>query len=161
RVTGLTIMGNAVGAGIFFESNVQAFRVDHCTFDQCTLRAFEAIGLDIFGVVDHCTFHNNNISFEYDGDNDKSWAEPSWLGTTNCIDIEDCAFNYDDSSPLTGLDQIFYNGQGARTLMRHCTITSTSKQNVETWDSHGNNSYVTDPNTGAPTNLDMRGTIWT
>lgn len=149
RLSGAAFDGNRLAGGVSVGKD-QTLRLDNCSFTDMYARGVFFWGYRAYGLVDHCTFTNNRIAVEVDGGDNASWNETAGLGTTNAVVVEDCYF-FNDSSGVP-VDQLFYNGQGARVVFRHNSVKSTSTNNVWFWDSHGNCRYLP---------LEARGTIST
>jgi hypothetical protein len=101
RITGFSFSGSedsgviVVGGPTFWK----LFRLDHCLFTNGgTSIAFHSV----YGVVDHCTFTQNDIPLSiraigngtYAADNSSSsFVQPNPAGTDNAVYVEDCTFN--------------------------------------------------------------------
>lgn len=129
RVTGIyfdmsPFAGESSGdrSAIWFYGTCTNLRIDHCYF----LNGQRAINIRGYGygVIDHCTFHDNNISIymgiESDGGN-ASWASPVEPGKTDTMVVEDCTIKNDLPSSAY-IDTELYGQNGARFCFRHNTV---------------------------------------
>lgn len=125
RLSGINVpygSTSANGAGCIAVTGLSTLvRIDTCWFQ--TRRSWAVAPYDVFGVIDHCTFCTNLISFQCGNrwtnevgttrtDGTGSWSMPDFFGTTNAMYVEDCLL------VKSGSDG--YNG--ARFVFRHCTM---------------------------------------
>jgi hypothetical protein len=151
RVTGLSFDGNYTANGIYIcGSEGGAFQVDHCSFAN-----FYSVGIMPCelgpGLINACTFidNYNDIEVTPTTSQNNSWAEPLSLGTTNCVDVENCTFLYYTWSPIKQIST-FSQGNGARTVFRYNTWTNfnTNLSFFPIADAHGNMLPVSNSVTG-------------
>jgi hypothetical protein len=135
RLTGFTIHGIQQDVQQYGRGEIDVYgsshvvRIDHVKFNQpganCIL-----IGGDIWGVIDHCTFINNNglrvavtiLDPNYGGGSygDVSFESPTALGSGQGIYIEDCNFIGTGNAGAGVTDAT----EGGRYVFRHNTVTS-------------------------------------
>jgi len=144
---------------------IHSFRVDHCVFERAKSRAIELLG-SVYGVIDHCRFHNCELVTEPCAGHDKEWNRfrPPYygLGTTNTIVIENCVVLYDDEGKRFGLSPApAACGQGGHYVWRYNLITNAASYNVDGLDLHGNNYYHgSDAVYKETPQCGWRGSIW-
>jgi hypothetical protein len=133
RLTGLTITFGTVtilgGQGsIVASSSSHAFRIDHMKFNDLYNTPIWTHGY-MWGVIDHCIFITSRAyvgmflehnSWQGVGDyGDNSWAQPTNLGSSEFIFVEDNTY-----TSVNG-NQDFIDGlNGARYVARHNTTTN-------------------------------------
>lgn len=149
RITGISFDGNSHGGGIkVWGPDKHNVRVDHCSFTDCCyttyvnsyVRGVWFQGHAIYGVIDHNTFTNCSTYAENDGNNAEDWNESTqFLGTTNCMVIEDNFFR--QNSSCAGPDQQFYVSNGGRVLFRNNVFYDDDPNTSSFWDCHGNNDW--------------------
>jgi hypothetical protein len=199
RMTGITFEGGSLSSGILkyngfigFSGSSQNFRVDHCNFNTNTYTPSGGTGggftiySPLNGVVDHSTFEmigESNGVRDYSGSadyGDTSWSQPTALGTSNFIFLENDIFTYgaandcDEGARMviryntiisnpnqgdTGLWQGHQMGQGT-TRNRSCRVLDVNHNYIYNPNPSGNNEY-TAANLIAFTGLDWANTITT
>jgi len=151
RLTGFTIKyGTVTDMGSHGSINVpgssHAFRIDHVKFNDVYNRGIETTG-DLWGVIDHCTFITSRGAvgiqighFSWQGvgsHGDNSWAQPTNLGTSQFIFVEDNTYN------STAGVQDFVDGiGGSRYVVRHNTTINGSIGGGHGTDSGGRERSV-------------------
>lgn len=128
-------------------ASISAFRVDNCRFNGGK-RAVWPVGW-AYGVVDHNTFINCDVSVSPQGDNTAAWNRGVMYGTTNAVVMENNVFMVDDSAPFEPNEQIYhYSGATSATRFNVFDFTSATSYNGLPFESHGNNgSGIVDPYT--------------
>jgi len=136
RLTGLTITSGTVtsigGQGsINLSGSSHAFRIDHVKFNDLYNGGIQTTG-DMWGVIDHNNFitsrglvgifvaHDSWQGVGSHGDN--SWAQPTNLGTSEFIFIEDNTY----TCTASGVQDFVDGLGGARYVVRHNTTTNGS-----------------------------------
>jgi hypothetical protein len=173
RLSGITFQGGAMGSSgiqkydgfIRLFGASQNIRVDHSDFNTTTYTGTTtAGGMTIYtplnGVVDHVTCEmigESNCVRDYSGSadyGDTSWSQPTQLGSSNFIFLENDIFNAGAANDCD---------QGGRMVIRYSTIISSSTQSdTGLWQGHQmgqgttrnrscrvldvNNNYVYNPN---------------
>ena len=150
RICGISFDGNQTANGICIEGGTQgAFQVDDCVFSHFYALAIQPCVLT--GLINACTFIDNYLDIEVTpiGAQNDSWAQPLSVGTTNCVDVENCSFLYYTWSSVSALNT-FAQGNGARTVFRNNTWTNfnPSVSFFPIVDMHGNMGVVSNSVTG-------------
>lgn len=96
-------------------------RIDHCWFDHgYSCATYTANSGACYGVIDHCSFINADISIQMNG-NWRTWLDPIAAGTTNCLVIEDNVFFKSGASDGDDQESVM-SGHGVRFVVRHNTF---------------------------------------
>jgi hypothetical protein len=122
RITGLEFAISA-GQAIYTLGNCHSFRIDHCKIMATGYTYGILVGsLDDtdqqYGVIDNCIFDNCKV-LVMPGVGDKSWKEPTGLGTDASVYIEDCTFTQSDLSFANCID----SNNGSRYVFRNNTVS--------------------------------------
>src|SRR6266436_3333249 len=152
RLTGFTIKyGTVTDMGSHGSINVpgssHAFRIDHVKFNDVYNRGIETTG-DLWGVIDHCTFSTSRGAvgiqighFSWQGvgsHGDNSWAQPTNLGTSQFIFVEDNIY----LCTAAGVQDFVDGAGGSRYVVRHNTTTNGSIGGGHGTDSTGRTRSV-------------------
>jgi hypothetical protein len=140
RITEIMFDGRGIGCGIeILGAPSPAGRIDHCLLYRHSAYAFQSFGQSE-GVIDHCTFTDNQAPVSINGDNQSAWLRPVGLGTIHQWVIEDCLFFMTGASyaPIAG-----DGSYGARYTWRYNACTNYSGNNgIQAFDTfvenHGN-----------------------
>jgi hypothetical protein len=129
-------------SAIWFYGTCTNLRIDHCYF----LNGQRPINIRGYGygVTDHCTFHDNNISIymgiDSDGGGNASWASPVDPGKIDTMVVEDCKI-INDLPSSAYIDAELYGQNGARFCFRHNTVDySATGVAFVPIDAHGYNT---------------------
>lgn len=122
-------------------ANSYALRIDNCFFrgGEKTIWC-QSPG---YGVIDHCTFYNNNTAIAPWARNLNKgageWAKGFSIGTVNTLVVEDCHFIRDSGVSSFPNGEWLYGQEGAYCTLRYNNFTSTAMTAWDTWgvDAHG------------------------
>jgi hypothetical protein len=152
RISGIQFNGNQTSNILFIRGDLwSSFRIDNCKFINVRYRAI-AVSALLSGLIDSCTFVDCFKTVDVAGGNHEtlSWQLPLTLGTIQSIVMEDCIFLYENWYP-TATAATTSRGQGARSVIRHCTWTN--HLNIGFFpiiDAHGNQLPVAGQTTAEP-----------
>lgn len=150
--------GNYQGSGVFVEDGQKNVRIDHCDFTNMRRHGVQFVGWPAWGVVDHCAFTNCYTGVEANGNDTESWNDTYEVATTNSVVLEDVRFVNNTSSGVTDLNNMVYNSNGGRMIIRRFEVIGNDTGNsLYFLDTHGNNTP--DAPTGNPN--DLRGGLYT
>ena len=104
-------------------------------------------GVNAWGVVDHCTFLNQDMSIQMNGGS-TVWSYPRTTGTTNTLVVEDCKFYVNNSAAGKAgwsEQETFSSGHGIRLVVRNCLIdwTAYTAGNGLPYEQHGKGEPIT------------------
>ncbi|MFP4243318.1 MAG: hypothetical protein ACLFTW_15230 [Chitinispirillaceae bacterium] len=133
RLTNIVLDGDRRGGGVQMRTDNLNFRVDNSTFRNFGTRAVQTYG-DVKGLVDNNEFlENRPTDIVVYGDNDKSWNEPTKLGTDDAVYIEDNVFTHRRVKNSHSVS----SNRGSKYVFRYNTIND-GDQNTNPIDAHGN-----------------------
>jgi hypothetical protein len=163
RLSGIRVNSSFNHEGIVWLTGpILKIRVDNCYFEKATIFFTNYIGQGatgpVYGVVDHCTFHNSGRHGAYFATDvrlgESSWGSTAWAewnadkkiaGTDKFLYFEDNTFLYDsgvDSAPLT--DATVYGSYGGRACLRYNTFDGFAYNYL---DAHGDQGSPADAST--------------
>lgn len=145
RLAGIGFDGNRTNNLVLVRAvpgNVWApFHIHSCGFSHARFVALSFKAM-LAGLVERCTFRNNDIALTTYADDHPtwSWATNLTLGTTNSIYTERCTFINDEAFIGDGnISVVTARGRGSRDVFRFNTWTNTYNQKfLPIYDVHGN-----------------------
>ncbi|HTG43663.1 MAG TPA: hypothetical protein VK633_03940, partial [Verrucomicrobiae bacterium] len=126
-------------------------RIDHIWFEKGQY-TITLTGINAWGVIDHCTFHNCDNGVQLNGGS-AVWSYPILAGTTNCMVIEDNLFLCDTKA--ADMNECIMSGHGVRFVVRNNTFDGTAYRGNDflCYENHGKGDLLSSP----PTVSDLRG----
>lgn len=145
RLAGIGFDGNRTNNLVLVRAvpgNVWApFHIHSCQFMRSPWVALSFKAM-LAGLVEHCTFRNNDVALSAYADDHPtwSWATNLTLGTTNAVYTERCTFLNDEAFIAHGdICLLTARGRGSRDVFRFNTWTNSYNQKfLPIVDVHGN-----------------------